>query len=292
MGGDDMSTNHKIILIIGATGNQGGSVVQALRQQQTTFTIRAFVRPSDNKNPKVENLRQQGVEIVEGDLDDDQSLVRAMQNVYGVFSVLNFRNGGVEKEEERGKRIANIAKQARVQHFIYSSVGGADRNSGVPHFESKWHVEQHIRAIGLPYSIVRPTSFMTNLMESSTTLRFIALSIFRGVASDRPSQMVAVEDIGKWVAHMFLHPSSYLGKAVEIAGDELTFDKMIHAYQTVYGKKPKSIRLPYKLFSRGDGGKMIVWLANHGYQANVAANRKAVPDMLTFEQFLAKKRPL
>jgi uncharacterized protein YbjT (DUF2867 family) len=281
----------KTILVIGATGNQGGSVLEALLQR-TKFTVRAFVRPEDTKSPRVESLRQKGIEIAEGDLDDSQSLEQAMTGVYGVFSVLNFRNGGVEVEEERGKRIADIAKRAGVRHFIYSSVGGADRNSGVPHFESKWHVEQHIRAIGLPYSIVRPTSFMTNLMESSATMRFFALSMFRGMASDKPSQMVAVEDIGKWVAHMFLHPQQYLGKAVEIAGDQVTFGQMVKAYQAVYGKKPKSIKLPSKLFSRGDAGKMIIWLDKYGYRADIAAVRKEVPDILTFEQFLAKKKAL
>lgn len=282
---------NKVILVIGATGNQGGAVVQAL-QQRTRFKIRAFVRPADAHSPKVESLRQQEIEIAQGDLDDRQSLSQAMQGVYGVFSVLNFRNGGVEKEEERGKRIADLAKQAGVQHFIYSSVGGADRKSGVPHFESKWHVEEHIRTIGLPYSIVRPTSFMTNLMEASTMMRFMALSMFRGAVSHKPTQMVAVEDIGKWVAHMFANPNDYMGKAVEIAGDEINFSQMIQAYRNVYGKTPRSIRLSPKLFSRGDAGKMITWIAEHGYQANVPALRKAIPDMLTFEQFIAKKKAL
>lgn len=279
----------EIILVIGATGNQGGSVVTALGQR-TKFAVRALVRPSDVDSPQVQRLRERGIEIAQGDLDNNQSLVRAMRGAYGVFSVLNFRNGGVEKEAERGKRIADIAKQAGVQHFIYSSVGGADRHSGVPHFESKWQVEEHIRTIGLPYSVVRPTSFMTNLMESSAIMRFFALSMFRGAFSKKPTQMIAVEDIGKWVAHLFLHPERYLGKAIEIAGDAVTFDQMIRSYQKIYGKTPRSIKLPVELFSRGDAGKMIAWLARYGYQADIAALRKEVPDVLTYEQFIAKKK--
>jgi uncharacterized protein YbjT (DUF2867 family) len=284
---------QKTILVIGATGNQGGAVVQALRN--TDFGIRALVRkqdPQKPQNPKIQKLQEQGVEIAEGDLDDFDSLRRAMKGVYGVFSVIDFREGGVAKEEERGKHVADAAKEAGVQHFIYSSVGGAERASGVPHFESKWHVEQHIQKLGLPYSIVRPTSYMSNLEELPAMMRFIALSMTRSTRPKKPLQMIAVEDIGKWVAHIFLQPEAFLGTAVEIAGDEVTFEKMLAAYQKVYGKRPKSIPLPGWLFSRGDLGKMFTWINKYGYQADIAANRKAIPDLLTYEQFIAKKKPI
>ena len=279
---------NKTILVIGATGNQGGAVVKAL--EKTSFSIRALVRKNDPQSEKIQALQKQGVEIVKGDLDDFDSLVQAMKEAYGVFSVLNFQNGGVEKEEERGKRVADAAKKAGIQQFIYSSVGGAERNSGVPHFESKWHVEQHIRELGIPYSIVRPTTFMTNLMEQPAIMRFIALSMSTGTIATKPLQMIAVEDIGKWVAHMFLHPETYLGKAVEIAGDAVTFDKMIAAYQKVYGKTPASIKLPGGLFSKGDLGKMFTWISKYGYEADIAANRKAIPGLLTYEQFIARRK--
>lgn len=279
---------RKIILVIGATGNQGGAVVDAL--EHTEFAIRAFVRAGDKQRPRVERLRARSVEVATGDLDDLDSLVSAMQGVYGVVSVVNFQPDGVVKEEERGKRIADAAKRTGVQHIIYSSVGGAERDSGVPHFESKWHVEQHIRELDLPYSIVRPTTFMTNLMEQPALMRFIALSMSKGTIATKPLQMIAVEDIGKWVAHMFRHPAEYIGKAVEIAGDEVTFNKMITAYQHVYGKTPRSIKLPSGMFSQGDLGKMFTWISKYGYQADIAANRRAIPDLLTYEQFIAKRK--
>jgi uncharacterized protein YbjT (DUF2867 family) len=280
----------KTILVIGATGNQGGAVVQALLK--TDFALRAFVRkqnPQKPQNPKIQKLQQQGVEIAQGDLDDFDSLIRAMNGVYGAFSVINFQEGGVVKEEGRGKRVAEAAKETGTQHFIYSSVGGAERHSGVPHFESKWHVEQHLQQLDLPYSVVRPTTYMTNLEEMPAIVRFIALSMMRGSRSQKPLQMIAVEDIGKWVAHMFLHPEAFLGSAVEIAGDEVTFDKMIATYQKVYGKRPTSIPLPGWLFSRGDLGKMFTWINKYGYQADISANRKAIPNLMTYEQFIAKK---
>jgi uncharacterized protein YbjT (DUF2867 family) len=279
-------TMKRTILVIGATGNQGGAVIDAL--SNTDFLMRALVRNANSE--KAKHLEKRGIEIVTGDLDNSESLVRAMNGVYGVFSVINFMDGGVQKEEERGKRVADVAKEVGVKHFIYSSVGGAERDSGVPHFESKWHVEQYIRKLELPYSIVRPTTFMANLAESPAIMRFIALSMMRGSPAQKPLQMIAVEDIGKWVVHMFLHPEAFIGSAVEIAGDEVTFDKMIAAYQNVYGKRPKSISLPGWLFSRGDLGKMITWINKYGYQADISANRKAIPDLLTYEQFIAKRK--
>src|SRR5262249_54128641 len=136
-----MNTRGNPILVIGATGQQGGAVVKAL--QKTDFAIRAFVRPhvpTDKQAKQIQHWEQQGLQIVQGDLDDAYSVRQAMQGVYGVFSVTTFQDRGVQIEEERGKRVADAAKQAGVQHFVYSSVGGADRKSGVPHFESKWRV--------------------------------------------------------------------------------------------------------------------------------------------------------
>lgn len=287
-----MSTTHKRILVIGATGNQGGAVVKAL--QHTEFAIKAFVRPHAPKTAqrdKVHQLAQQGVQIAEGDLDNITSLVQAMEDVYGVFCVTTFQQRGVHTEEEQGKRVVAAAKQAGVQHLVYASVGGADRNSGVPHFESKWHVEEYMREVGVPATILRPTTFMTNLQEMSAFTRFIALSMSRISNAEKPLQMIAVQDIGKWVAHVLEHPETYLSKAVEIAGDAVTFSQMLSAYQRVYGHRPRSMWLPAALFSRGAVGKMFTWLRTHGYAADLEANRAAIPDLLTYEQFLALKRP-
>jgi uncharacterized protein YbjT (DUF2867 family) len=286
-----MGHSAKAILVIGATGQQGGAVVQAL--QPTPFAIRALVRPGAFKRSRsqsVSRLEQQGVQIMPGYLDDVESLRRAMAGAYGVFSVTTFRDKGVLAEVERGQRAVDAAKQAGVQHFVYSSVGGAERNSGIPHFESKWRVEQHLRGIGLPYSIVRPTTFMTNLYALPGPIRFLALSMLRSSNGERPLQMIAVPDIGKWVARMFLRPELYLSQAVEIAGDEVTFAEMLAAYQKVYGRRPKSVRLPKSLFSGGDAGKMIAWMSREGYQADLRANRAAIPDLLTYEAFLALNR--
>jgi uncharacterized protein YbjT (DUF2867 family) len=273
------------ILVIGATGHQGGATVNALLERG--FSVRGLTHSPDSE--KARALAQRGVEMVAGNLDDPPSLERAMRGADGAFSVINFREG-VDKEEARGKRAADAAKVAGIGHFIYSSVGGAERDSGVPHFESKWHIEQHIRSLGIPYSIVRPTAFMMNLMEAPPLLRFIALSMLRGASARSPVQMIAVRDIGQCVAEMFAKRDEYLGRAVEIAGDAVDFEGMIEAYQTVYHKTPWSLPVPLALMAKGDLGKMIVWIAKGGYHADLNASRRAVSDLLTFQQFVAQRR--
>lgn len=278
------------VLVVGATGNQGRAVIDALRGS-TDFSIRALTRSA--AGPKAERLRDSGVDVVQGDVDDEASLRAAVNGVHGVFVALNFRDGGVATEAARGIRIADAARESGVAHLVYSSVGGAERNSGVPHFESKWRIEQHIQAIGLPHSTIRPVSFMTNLMEVSGAMRFVSLSIFRGMPADKVTQMVAVEDIGKWAALMFTKPEDFLGRAVEIAGDEVTFAGIVAAYRDVYGRTPRSAKLPAGLFGRGGAmGTMMTWMREQGYQADIAANRRAVPDMLTYRQFLALHRQM
>jgi uncharacterized protein YbjT (DUF2867 family) len=275
--------SSKVILVTGATGNQGTAVIKAL--QETDFQIRALVR--DPKSSKAASLRAQGIELAVGDLDDSASLVRAMREAWGVFSVVNFTKGGVDKAAKRSMRIADAAKKADIKHFVFSSVGGAERRSGVPHFEAMWRVEKHIRTLSIPYTILRPTAFMVNLMEAAQPLRFMMMSVYRGLG--KTLQMVAVEDVGKWVAHIFMHRAKYLGKAVEIAGDDVSYGMMAKAYRKTYGKVPRNIKFPIALFRGGDMGKMIQWFDKHGYKADIRANHQEVPGMLTYEEFVAKK---
>jgi uncharacterized protein YbjT (DUF2867 family) len=138
--------DQRIVLITGATGKQGGSVARALAG--SNFRLRAMTRKPDGNAAR--QLARQGIEIVEGDLDDAQSLQRAVAGAWGVFAVQNTWKAGVEKEEEQGKRLATIAKDAGVQHYVYTSVASAQRGTGIPHFENKWRIERTVRALHFP----------------------------------------------------------------------------------------------------------------------------------------------
>jgi uncharacterized protein YbjT (DUF2867 family) len=158
-----------------------------------------------------------------------------MKGMYGVHSVQT-PMGGLEREEQQGKMVPTAARDAGVSHFVYSSVAGADRRSGVPHFESKWRVEQHIAALRLPATILRPVLFMDNF--ATLQFRTIMLAMLRTfVPEQQATQMVATADIGRLAVKAFSDPKRYIGKAIELAGDAVTDSELVRALRR-HGKRP------------------------------------------------------
>src|SRR5262245_34727531 len=151
-----MSHLDKIILVSGATGRQGGALLKHLLKAQ--WRVRALTRNPGGR--AATELVKSGVEVLQGDMDNAESLHSAMKSVYGVYSVQDFWTIGARREVQQGKNMADAARAAGVEHFLYSSVGGAERNSGITHWETKWAVENHIRKLGLPATILRPAAFM------------------------------------------------------------------------------------------------------------------------------------
>ncbi len=271
---------NETILVLGATGRQGGAVVSALQKAQ--FSIRAFVR--DLKSDRSIHLSGAGIELAKGNLDDTDSLKNAMKGVYGVYSVQSYSTG-VRKEIEQGKRVADIAKESGVKHIVYSSAGGAEKKTGISFFDSKWVVEEHIRSLKLPYTIFRPASFMENF---SKLPRIMVLTTFRSFVKGNSFQMIAVADIGKWVALAFSRPAEFLNKEIEIAGDELNYQQARGVYGRVYGRKGFGLAIP--LVVPGEAGKMFRWLREHGHEADLQHCRRIIKDSLTFEEWVVSQR--
>src|SRR5215475_7570208 len=149
-----MAGSGEIVLIAGATGRQGGAAIRHMVPKG--WKLRALVR--DPNVVTARNLAEQGIEIVVGDLEVRSSLDAAVRGAYGVYSLQDFWSVGAKREVQQGKNLADAAKKAGVGHFVYSSVGGAERNSRIRHFESKWEIENHIRRLGLPATMIRPAA--------------------------------------------------------------------------------------------------------------------------------------
>jgi uncharacterized protein YbjT (DUF2867 family) len=278
---------NEVILVTGATGKQGGAVVDALIQHRTPFQLRALVR--NPSSPQAKALIEKGVTVMQGDLGDAASLRSALSGTYGVFSVQTMMGVGTEGEKQQGLLLAELAAEAKVQHFVYSSVGGAERGSGVAHFESKWHIEQRIVSLGLPYTILRPVTFMDNFNQFA--FRTIVLSMLRSVVpEERPLQLIAVRDIGQFAAFCFANREAFLGKAIEIAGDELTRVQIIETMKRAKISPLLSLRLPAWLRGRLPEGsnEMFEWFANDGFRADIPALRRTHPELLTLEQWLRR----
>src|SRR6516225_7063758 len=179
----------RTILITGVTGHQGGAIAQAL--QGSGFRLRGLTRKPDSEYASA--LVRHGVDIVKGDLDDETTLRRALTGAWGVFGVQNTWEAGVEREEAQGKRLAMLAREAGVEHYVYSSVGSAQKRTGIPHFENKWRIEETVRGLGFPsHVILRPVFFMENLL-APYSLQGDTLAWALGPGTKL--QMIAVDDI-------------------------------------------------------------------------------------------------
>lgn len=262
---------NRVILVTGATGKQGGAVAQELLA--AGHKIRALTRHPDGKAAGA--LAARGTEVVRGDLDDAASLERALNGVWGVFSVQNTWEAGVEKEEEQGKRLAEIARKAGVQHFVYSSVGSAHRSTGTPHFENKWRVEQKVRELGFPsHTIIRPVFFMENWPSPWFKPGIDQGKLMIALEPTTVLQQIAVADIGKYGRLAFERHEELNGKAIDIAGDQLTMPQTAELIGKATGREIEFVKLPIEEVRKGssDFAMMLEWFDRVGYNADIKGN--------------------
>jgi uncharacterized protein YbjT (DUF2867 family) len=262
-----------------------------LRHVQTAgFRVRAMTR--DPEKPSARALAERGVEVVRGDLDDRASLDRAAKGTYGVFSVQDPWLHGVPKEIAQGIALADAAKAAGVRHFVYGSVGTAERKTGVPHFESKGTIERHVEKIGLSWTFIRPAFFMDSLVPSlESRARLIWGALFTGLGGKGRLQLTAVDDIGRLAAEAFARPEELAGKAIELAGDELTMDEIAALYAREKGKAPRPIRVPFPILRIANHEAEINfrWVGKHGWHFDLPSLRRTYPWVQTFASWLRSK---
>lgn len=276
---------NRTILVTGATGRQGGAVARTLMTHG--WRVRALVR--DPSTPAAQHLANNTIELIKGDLFTTASLEEALTGVYGVFSVQTSNaEHGIGGEIIQGKLLADAAAKAQVQHFVYSSIGGAERASGIPHFESKWQVEKHIRALGLPATILRPVFFMENFASYSGTQIKEQKKLILPLHPQTRLQLIATENIGSFAALAFEQPTGFLGKALEIAGDELSMTELAETFSRVMRRTIEFVELPMEQMIQGDPeiALMFEWFNMHGFQAVLPALRALDPALLNLETWL------
>lgn len=261
-------SEQKVVVITGATGKQGGATLRHLARRGG-FNLRALTRKPDSEGARA--AAALGAEVVAGDLDDAASLQRALAGAWGVFGVQNTWEAGVEKEEEQGKRLADVARAANVQHFVYTSVGSAHKSTGIPHFDNKFRVEQKVKQLGFPsHVILRPVFFMENLV-SPWFLQGDKLVTALDPATKL--QMIAADDIGKFAAEAFLQADKRKGVEVDLAGDAATMPEAAAAVSELAGKPVSYQRIPIEAVRQNsdDMAKMLSWFDSTGYSADVAS---------------------
>ena len=278
---------RKVIFVVGGTGNQGGAVSKNLLKQGS-WNVKVLSRNPSSDESKA--LIKQGVQVVKGDLDHPSSFSEDLNNVYGIFSVQNFENG-IEKEVEHGKAIADLAKSKGVKHLVYSSVSGANLASTVPHFNSKHRIEEHIKSIGVPYTILRPTSFYENLLNPEVKKRILKGKLVMPLSKDVVQEFISVHDIGRISTQLFSNPSKYIGKTITIASDKMTMQDLSQLLSKTMNRKVKYEKLPL-LITRLVMGKnltrMFKWInkTQPEFVANMGDVRREFPEMTTLTSWL------
>ncbi len=259
------------VLVTGATGNQGGAVVDHLLASETEFDVYGLTR--DSSSEVAQGLADRGVTMVEGDLNEKASLAPHVAAVDAVFAVTNFWTQGYDAQVQQGQNLAEVATEEGVDQFVFSGVGGHEKDTGIPHFDSAWEIDQHAQGLDLPLTVLQPVFFFQNLeafAEDVVKEGQIALPLEAGVSL----QMIDTQDVGHAAAVAFENPDEYIGEHVEIAGDELTLSETAAVLSAVTGRNVDPVHVPIEDAYDSFGEEFTVmceWFNDVGYSAEIDA---------------------
>src|SRR5919199_2392739 len=277
-----MVAKQRKILVTGATGQQGGSLARLLLEKK--HKVHALTR--NTQSPAAQDLRNRGANIVKGDLDDSDSLKHAIKDVESVFLMGTPFEDGTEGETRRGKLMADIARENDVEHLVYSSVANADKNTGIPHFESKYKIEQHIKNLGIPHTIIGPTFFMENLLGPGLEQGQLALPL----SPLTTLQQSALENIAEFSALMLERRKPFLGKRIDIASDEVTGEQAAKILSNELGRRIRYVHVPLEQVRQAneDMARMYEWYERVGTGIDIANLHQEYPEVnwLTFNDWI------
>jgi len=273
---NDMSSKLTV-LVTGATGKQGGHLVRELLARG--HSVRAFTRKPES--PAATALAARGVTIVTGDFEDQRSLERAARGVDTVFAMATPFESGEQAETREGINIVRAALAVGVSHLVYSSVAGADRATGILHFDSKFEVEKEIRRSGVPFTIVAPVFFMENFLADYMLAGLAQGSISMALPATRRVQQIAVDDIAQFTALVIERRESFLGERIDIASDELTIATVAAAISEASGRHIEYTALPIDTVRQWnkDLALMLEWFDRVGYDADIVGLRSLYPEV-------------
>lgn len=264
------------ILVTGATGQQGGTLAKLLLQKN--HKVYALVR--NIQSPAAQELKKEGADLVKGDLNNLDSLEQAVNGVDSIFLMGTPLGDGIEGETRRGKMMADIAKEKNVKHLVYSSVANADRNTGIPHFESKYKVEQHIQNLGIPYTIIGPTFFMENL------LTYLKPGLEQGqlalpLSPSSILQQSALQNIAEFSALVLEHSKTFRDKRIDIASDEVTGEQATKVLSNELGREIRYVHIPLDRVREGneDVARMFEWYEKVGTGIDIPSLHQEYPQV-------------
>jgi uncharacterized protein YbjT (DUF2867 family) len=268
-------TQELTVVVTGATGNQGGAVARGLLERG--HKVRAVTR--DPYSSQAKALAKAGATLVAASLEDSVALMKALEGATSLFAMTTPFGGGTEAETRQGVAAADAAKTAGV-HLVFTSVNSANRQTGVPHFDSKYAVEEHIAKVGVRATILAPAFFMENLYYGKEQL---AKGIYAAaLPPTRPLAQISVADIGAVAVRVLEHAGRFTGKRFDLAGDELTGNDVVAILSRVIGRPFSYYQVPLDVIRQrmgADNASMFDWFDRVGYTADRAALRREFPDV-------------
>jgi uncharacterized protein YbjT (DUF2867 family) len=268
-----MVIDQRKILVTGATGQQGGSLARILLQKK--HKVYALTRST--QSPAAQHLKNKGAILVQGNLDDSDFLKRAIKDVDSIFLMGTPFEDGPEAETRRGKRVVDIAHEEKIEHLVYSSVANADKNTGIPHFESKHKIEQHIKSIKIPYTIIGPTFFMENLLGPGLQQGQLALPL----SSSTILQQSALENIAEFSALVLERRKPFLGRRIDITSDEITGERAAKILSNELGYTIRYVQIPFETVreSNEDMARMYEWYEKVGTDIDIPNLHQKYPEV-------------
>ena len=275
------------VLVGGATGQQGGAVARLLLEKG--HRVVALTQKPESESAA--RLRQAGAEVAVGSFDDRSSLERTMRGIDAVYTMSTSFEAGTEAETRQGIAVADAASSAGVAHLVFSSVGSANQKTGIAHFESKYEVEQHIRELGIPHTIVGPVYFFENAFNL-----FVLPGLRQGVLAmalpaDRLLQQITVRDIAAFAVLALENRDSLAGRRIDIASDELTGDQVARIISKASGRAIEYVQTPLEQVRSmsEDFALNMEWLIDVGYSVDIPGLRREFPE-IAWENFEAWAR--
>jgi uncharacterized protein YbjT (DUF2867 family) len=262
------------VVVTGSTGKQGGAVARGLLERG--HKVRAVTRDQNSRQAKL--LANAGATLVATSPEDTAAIMKALEGASSLFA-MTVPSGGTDAETRQGIAAADAAKAAGV-HLVFTSVGSANRQTGIPHFDSKYEVEKHIAKIGVRATILAPVSFMENLY-------FVKEKLAKGIyatalPSTRVLAQVAVADIGAVAVRVLEDAGRFTGKRFDLASDELTGNDALAILSRVTGRPFSYYQVPFdviRLRMGEDAVKMYEWFDRVGFAVDRAALQREFPDI-------------
>ena len=274
------------IFVTGATGNQGGAVVRNLLSKG--FYVKALTRNPQSAATK--NLDHPNVEIVKGDLNDPATYKQYLQGVSGVFCNLVFKYG-VDKEIKQGVELIKLSAENNIRHFVYSSVIGCDLNTGIPHWESKFKIENRLKESGMNYTIIRPSSLYENLLIPQVKSGIMKGKLVLPTHKNKVQQFICSEDVGRVAATIFSNTEKYFGKTITLATEQMDGEQLAAVFSKTLNKEMKFQQLPMFIVWLAMGknlAKMFRWINNNNalFVNDIPALKNEFPGMTSLEEWI------